>query len=606
MSKALALSKSEQQQHYDLNSTSTSQNRYTMNNPPRPQSTLRRPSTMHINNAIDGVNPERKISMAISRFIIIAMATQFVGCLAMQLVFPAPVSVTPNIAIGKETMDIFRYHFISTYMIISLFLAVISPACLYLLRNVSDANGMRRDIITTVSVGIPSFILWFVVIFATSPAIVTLRVYLPATMFPIVSFLAAHIMSIVVPLYATFRNDWEVKKRMDGAGAGGGVGGSGNGKFLMSGMVMSKAMKRRSRTRDGYGARRKVDRMGNYVSSDGQMETGLQSGNGVGSWISTSLSSLSGGFKMSRTSGDTELLSQYEYDKDLPGIPVTSSTILFTKQVFLKGANNNRQQSNWSPNAPDSSVTPTMTLNGFHSVLTHPTLSLVFKRFAARDFNIESAVFHESIVFFIRACEWLVAEDQYQPQTPTSTQSTYNTGGGNNNNSRTQRDRWVVEKDGSFSKESVYATPPSTQPLPMSHHQNRHGYGSPSQQQQQQHRKHFPTPPSPLNPSTPTSPKQPQNRPLEIHMTPDQVPGIEGTSARGAIVGQCYYIYSTFIKEGSLMEVRCLSMAVKDGIRRCVESGVFMSDMFDRAAEENLRFLYESVYPKAFSETIGN
>ncbi|KAJ3105893.1 hypothetical protein HDU97_007392 [Phlyctochytrium planicorne] len=150
------------------------------------------------------INPERSVNRKIMRMIIVAMVVQFVGNLALQLLVPSPVAIYPKIAIGEPIRDLFRVHLLSTYIVCSLYLVVFSPLFIFLLRDIRDANGIRTDIITTLAIGLPLFVMWFIVIFLR-PRFIQNVLSLPGTTIIFVVFLVTHITSVILPIYSTFR-----------------------------------------------------------------------------------------------------------------------------------------------------------------------------------------------------------------------------------------------------------------------------------------------------------------------------------------------------------------------------------------------------------------
>ncbi|KAI9330341.1 hypothetical protein DFJ73DRAFT_90164 [Zopfochytrium polystomum] len=68
--------------------------------------------------------------------------------------------------------------------------------------------------------------------------------------------------------------------------------------------------------------------------------------------------------------------------------------------------------------------------------------------------------------------------------------------------------------------------------------------------------------------------------------------------AKAAVVSQCLHIYTTFLARDALWEVRHLSFSVRREVTEWVERGMFRTDMFDEIRKETVSFLLLNVYPR--------
>ncbi|KAI9352308.1 hypothetical protein DFJ73DRAFT_830564, partial [Zopfochytrium polystomum] len=91
-------------------------------------------------------NPEPRIMQLIWTCMGIAVAVQVASNVVLQLLVPAPVSVAP-LATGPETADVFKVHLLSTYVLLALYLGVVTPTLLWMLRNVNDAVRWEEGVV---------------------------------------------------------------------------------------------------------------------------------------------------------------------------------------------------------------------------------------------------------------------------------------------------------------------------------------------------------------------------------------------------------------------------------------------------------------------------
>jgi hypothetical protein len=112
------------------------------------------------------------------------------------------------------------------YILLFLFVFFAAPGFMYLLRNVQDANGIKRDISISLFIGGPCLALWFIVIFACEllnvPILSELRVYISSSSLIVLSLCAVHLSSVVWPVWNVVRvKSWrQQKKRMGGVSDG--------------------------------------------------------------------------------------------------------------------------------------------------------------------------------------------------------------------------------------------------------------------------------------------------------------------------------------------------------------------------------------------------
>ncbi|KAJ3211198.1 hypothetical protein HDU67_004721 [Dinochytrium kinnereticum] len=192
MADALAVTGSGGREHFDLL---------------RRVSTRRKTHLMMVNEMEPGANPDREVTRKIIISIGLALIAQAIGCLFLQLLLPDPVRVFPRMAVGREMVPLFTSHLLATYIIAGLYLVVCSPLLLYVLWNVKDANGIKKQIVTTLVLGTPLFVIWFILLFVKTGPLGSLKEFIPAPYLPYVLFLVAHITSIVIPLIKSYTTE---------------------------------------------------------------------------------------------------------------------------------------------------------------------------------------------------------------------------------------------------------------------------------------------------------------------------------------------------------------------------------------------------------------
>ncbi|KAI8846526.1 hypothetical protein BC829DRAFT_398439 [Chytridium lagenaria] len=161
-----------------------------------------------------GQNPDEDVTRRVLKTIALAIGAQMLGCLALQIALPDPVRIIPKVAVGRQMVSLFVSHLLTTYIVAGLYLVVCSPIMIYLLWNVKDANGIRNQIVTTIVIGIPFFIMWFLLIFVRNGPHSVLREVLPAPYYPFLLFLIAHITSIVIPLIKSYTSGIPTRKKV--------------------------------------------------------------------------------------------------------------------------------------------------------------------------------------------------------------------------------------------------------------------------------------------------------------------------------------------------------------------------------------------------------
>ncbi|KAI9352306.1 hypothetical protein DFJ73DRAFT_360686 [Zopfochytrium polystomum] len=75
---------------------------------------------------------------------------------------------------------------------------------------------------------------------------------------------------------------------------------------------------------------------------------------------------------------------------------------------------------------------------------------------------------------------------------------------------------------------------------------------------------------------------------------------------RAAVVGQCIYVAQTFIAPGGQLEVSYLRESTRRAVLDRLDAGRFRSDMFDAVMAETIEFLVANVYPKFLNESKGH
>ncbi|KAI8837852.1 hypothetical protein BC829DRAFT_436360 [Chytridium lagenaria] len=73
---------------------------------------------------------------------------------------------------------------------------------------------------------------------------------------------------------------------------------------------------------------------------------------------------------------------------------------------------------------------------------------------------------------------------------------------------------------------------------------------------------------------------------------------VDTSTPSGAIAGQCLYLWETFVREGSPMEVKGVSAEAKDRVEEGLRSGVYSPDLFGEIARENVELMFATVFPK--------
>lgn len=103
-----------------------------------------------------------------------------------------------------------QYPLIITFVF---FILILCPASLWGVWNRHDANGIREDIVATVIIGMPAFVLYFVwqAIFPDgyTPGDSLIRVYWGASNWPVTVMLVSHFTSIVIPMMQSYGVDYK-------------------------------------------------------------------------------------------------------------------------------------------------------------------------------------------------------------------------------------------------------------------------------------------------------------------------------------------------------------------------------------------------------------
>ncbi|KAJ3103552.1 hypothetical protein HDU96_009220 [Phlyctochytrium bullatum] len=436
-------------------------------------------------------NPEGSINRKIARMILFAMGVQFLGCLALQVLVPEPVQIAPVMAKGQmQIKNIFKTHFLSSYIFCALYLVVFSPIFIYLLRDVKDASGIRIDIITTLVAGLPLFVLWFFVIFARS-LINNIGMELSGTYIAFLLFLITHITSVVIPVWVSYRIDNILRRKLLEQGAGTacsnetvGTGTTSNGSTAPSWsdtrlIGSSTTGAAGSTTRSKYGWRR-------HIPEPRKWSDAPPSNQHRRCWTRF-LTRLPPWLLLHRI-GNVSLLDDADADADI--------------EEGSGGARRPRVD---------------LTTKSFHRLLDDPRLFAAFKRFCARDLCIESAVFHESYVFLRRAYGVLIEAGIVSGQGVHSFFAAGSAKGG------AGRGGAVEDMD-----------------------------------------------PSLVDTSTPS----------------------------GAIAGQCHYIWDTFLRNDSPLEIKGVSPEARERLEEGLRTGYFSPDLFEEVARENMDYMFYTVYPK--------
>ncbi|KAF0556876.1 regulator of G protein signaling superfamily [Gigaspora margarita] len=97
---------------------------------------------------------------------------------------------------------------IPVFIILSLFLFIICPILIYLLYNIRDAYGLRNELMVTLIVGSFSFIMFFIWEYSASG----LRLYFGSFMFPWVTLILSHTLSITIPVWKSYKYSFDISK----------------------------------------------------------------------------------------------------------------------------------------------------------------------------------------------------------------------------------------------------------------------------------------------------------------------------------------------------------------------------------------------------------
>ncbi|KAJ3192009.1 hypothetical protein HK101_007185 [Irineochytrium annulatum] len=152
-----------------------------------------------------GANPERVVLRRLFYVIGAAISIQVVACIVLQLAIPDPVRIIPAASGGQSTL-VWTTHLLTSYVAAGLYLIVGSPSMLFLLRNVRDANGIRTDILLTLVLGFPFFILWILVLCVKPVKLAVNNNAFSAAYLPAIVLTIAHITSVVLPLIKSYKN----------------------------------------------------------------------------------------------------------------------------------------------------------------------------------------------------------------------------------------------------------------------------------------------------------------------------------------------------------------------------------------------------------------
>ncbi|RUS20022.1 hypothetical protein BC937DRAFT_86559 [Endogone sp. FLAS-F59071] len=142
---------------------------------------------------------------------------RFVGIFFILLILTlAYLAITQRYSVRfalDETICTWGWEQYPLMIIFIFFILILYPASLWGVWNHRDANGIREDIIATVIVGIPGFVLYFVwlTIFPDgyTPGDSLMRVYWGASNWPVMVMLVSHFTSIVIPMMQSYGVDYK-------------------------------------------------------------------------------------------------------------------------------------------------------------------------------------------------------------------------------------------------------------------------------------------------------------------------------------------------------------------------------------------------------------
>ncbi|KAJ3411452.1 hypothetical protein HDV05_002187 [Chytridiales sp. JEL 0842] len=265
-------------------------------------------------------NLEKAVNTYVAKAISCAMIVQLLETLILTIVLPEPVSIYPTVSMGDSNDRIYYAHFIGMYIVILCTLFIVYPGIIYLIRNVQDANGCKRDIIISFTIGIPFMAAWFILVLIArfSPVISNIKNFLPPSALVICICLSVHLSSVILPLWNSYQLDKQRER-----------------------MKQEEDLKKKKRAA-ARGALKRVSKVFKHRSD--------------------SFSS--------------------------------SSSKQIVLPVFLQQFN------------------PDFSYESFIGVLRDPVMAVKFKKFAAADFNIEAAIFHESVIFLQKAFDVLTEMGQ--------------------------------------------------------------------------------------------------------------------------------------------------------------------------------------------------
>ncbi|KAJ3101575.1 hypothetical protein HDU97_001254 [Phlyctochytrium planicorne] len=146
-----------------------------------------------------GRDPEQWLGSAMGRIIIIALVAMIGGCIALQILNPKPVRLSP-MAINPELRKMVKTHLLTLEVVGGMFLMVFVPGFLYTIWHVRDVNGIKFDIMVTLFTSIPSLISWALYLFMVTDKVKEIPVmYFSGILFPIV-----HVTSVVLPIARSY------------------------------------------------------------------------------------------------------------------------------------------------------------------------------------------------------------------------------------------------------------------------------------------------------------------------------------------------------------------------------------------------------------------